>query len=90
MIAVSAEIGWRKPHVAIFERALEALGVGPTEAVMVGDRLREDVGGARALGLRTIQAQWFAADGGAGPEPDGRAATPQDVLLLLDAWASAS
>ena len=90
VIAVSAEIGWRKPHVAIFEHALEALGVAPTEAVMVGDRRREDVGGARALGLRTIQAQWFTADGGDGPEPDGRALTTQDVLLLLDAWTSAT
>ena len=34
----------------------------PRDAVMVGDRLREDVGGAQALGLRAIQALWFAAD----------------------------
>jgi putative hydrolase of the HAD superfamily len=88
VIAVSAEVGRRKPHPAIFEHALGVLGVVPGEAVMVGDRLREDVGGAKALGLRTIQAQWFGADGGDGPEPDGRAATPQDVLRLLDTWSA--
>jgi HAD superfamily hydrolase (TIGR01509 family) len=86
-IAVSAEIGLRKPHPAIFEHALGALGVRPNEAVMVGDRLREDVGGAQALGMRTIQAQWFAADGGDGPMPDGRAPTPHDVLRLVDMWS---
>jgi putative hydrolase of the HAD superfamily len=87
-IAVSAEVGWRKPHPAIFEHALGALGVAPSEAVMVGDRLREDIGGARALGLWTIQALWFATDGGDGPEPDARALTPPDVLRIVDAWAS--
>jgi len=54
----------------------------------VGDRLREDIGGAQALGLRAVQAQWFSADGGDGPEPDGRASTPQDVLRLIDAWSA--
>ncbi len=43
-----------KPHPAIFQAALEALGVGAAEAVMVGDSLEEDVEGARALGMRAI------------------------------------
>ena len=36
----------RKPHPAIFERALEALEVEPEQALFVGDRLYEDVRGA--------------------------------------------
>ena len=81
----SSEVGFRKPHRAIFERALELLGgVDPANALMVGDRLFEDVGGAAALGLYTCQALWFRADElGDGPEPDFRAFTQMDVVTAL-------
>jgi putative hydrolase of the HAD superfamily len=49
--AVSVEVGYYKPHPAIFERALGDLGVAPAEALMVGDSLAEDVAGAQALGI---------------------------------------
>ena len=85
-IAVSAEVGKRKPHPAVFEHALAELGVEAGDAVMVGDRLREDVGGAQAVGMRAIQALWFAADDAGTPEPDAQAFTPHDVLRLIDRW----
>lgn len=88
VLVVSGEVGKRKPHPAIFERALAELGVEAGETVMVGDRLVEDVGGAQALGMRAIQALWFAADDRAGPEPDAQAFTPADVLRLVDRWLS--
>lgn len=43
-----------KPHPAIFESALEALGVAATETAMVGDSHEDDIEGARALGMRAI------------------------------------
>jgi putative hydrolase of the HAD superfamily len=43
-----------KPHPTIFQAALDALGVDPEDAVMVGDSLEEDFEGARALGMRAI------------------------------------
>lgn len=80
----SSEVGWRKPHPAIFERALELAGAEPGGTLMVGDRLREDVGGAAALGMRTCQALWFRADeASAGSEPDFRAFTQMDVLTAV-------
>ena len=64
----SSEEGWRKPHPAMFERALAELGVEADRALFVGDSLANDVGGAAALGMRTCQAVWFAADDAAdGP-----------------------
>jgi putative hydrolase of the HAD superfamily len=79
----SSEVGWRKPHPAIFESALEALGVEARHALFVGDRLYEDVGGASSLGMRTVQAVWFRADDQAdGAEPDFQAFTPLDVLTI--------
>ena len=43
-----------KPHPTIFQAALDRLGIGPADAVMVGDSLEEDIEGARALGMRAI------------------------------------
>lgn len=53
-VAVSAEVGWLKPHPAVFGAALDALGVQPHEAVMVGDRLDVDVAGAARMGIRAV------------------------------------
>ncbi len=47
---VEAEITG-KPARAFFETALADLGCGPGEAVMIGDDLPDDIGGAQALGL---------------------------------------
>ena len=80
----SSEIGLRKPHPAIFEHALGALGVEPERTLFVGDRLFEDVRGAAELGMTTVQALWFRADEHPdGAEPDHRAFTQLDVLNVV-------
>ena len=53
-IAVSADVGVRKPHPALFLHALNALGVAPQEAAMVGDSLSADIAGAKRLGIFAI------------------------------------
>ncbi|HYZ20078.1 MAG TPA: HAD family hydrolase [Gaiellaceae bacterium] len=81
----SSELGKRKPHPAIFERALEALGVHANEALFVGDRLYEDIRGAGEVGMTTVQALWFRADEHPdGGEPDHLAFTQMDVLNIAD------
>jgi HAD superfamily hydrolase (TIGR01509 family) len=50
----SGETGFQKPHPSTFEYIIEALGVGPHEAVMVGDSCEADMRGARAVGMRTV------------------------------------
>jgi putative hydrolase of the HAD superfamily len=80
----SSEVGTRKPHPAIFERALEALAVVPERALFVGDRLYEDVRGAAEVGMTTVQALWFRADEHPdGAEPDHQAFTQLDVLNVV-------
>jgi putative hydrolase of the HAD superfamily len=56
-VAVSAVEGVRKPGPRIFAQTLERLGVSPEEAIMVGDSLVDDVGGARAAGLTGVLIQ---------------------------------
>lgn len=55
----SAEIGVRKPHPAIFMKVLNELKVRPEEAVFVGDRLHDDIGGAQRLGMRGVLTHEF-------------------------------
>jgi phospholysine phosphohistidine inorganic pyrophosphate phosphatase len=43
-----------KPAEAIFRTALDELASAPGDAMMIGDDIEGDIGGARALGLRTV------------------------------------
>jgi putative hydrolase of the HAD superfamily len=49
----SRSFGRTKPHPTIFRAVLERLAVDPVDAAMVGDSPEDDVGGARAAGIRT-------------------------------------
>jgi putative hydrolase of the HAD superfamily len=87
----SSEVGKRKPHPAIFERALEALGVSAGDALFVGDRLYEDIRGAAQAGMQTVQALWFRADDHPeGAEPDFQAFTQMDVLNVVERLRAAA
>jgi FMN phosphatase YigB (HAD superfamily) len=46
--------GKTKPHETIFRALLAKLGVEPGQAAMVGDQLEDDIGGARAVGMRAV------------------------------------
>jgi len=53
-IAVSGDMGLRKPNPDIFEHTLKALQVSPQETAMIGDSLSADVLGAQQLGIYSI------------------------------------
>lgn len=57
VVVLSDELGrqYRKPYPAPFQAALAELGVGPEEALFVGDRPDKDVAGAAAAGLACIR-----------------------------------
>lgn len=64
VVVTSGEIGVEKPDARMFAAALEALGVEPTRAVMVGDDPEADMRGAAKAGLRTILSTQFRAASG--------------------------
>jgi HAD superfamily hydrolase (TIGR01549 family) len=59
----SAEVGFRKPDPRLFQFVLERAHCRPDEALMVGDRLDNDIIPAKRLGLRTarIRVGWCRA-----------------------------
>src|SRR5436190_11281270 len=84
VVVFSSDLGIRKPRPEIFLRALDELRVAPERVLFVGDRLDADVRGARAVGMRTVQAMWYRAEEDVdGVEPDFRAFTQFDVLNIV-------
>jgi HAD superfamily hydrolase (TIGR01509 family) len=53
-VVFSSEVGRRKPAPEVYAAALSAIGVEPRDALFVGDRVREDYEGPRALGMRAV------------------------------------
>jgi putative hydrolase of the HAD superfamily len=64
-VVTSAEVGAAKPASRVFERALAVAGVEPADALHVGDKVDNDVEGARAAGIRGVLVQRE------GDPPDG-------------------
>lgn len=54
VIAASAEEGIAKPDLRIFEIALEKANCKPQNAVMIGDRLDNDIVPANKIGMKTV------------------------------------
>lgn len=53
-VTISTEVGAAKPHPRVFAAALKKHGCRPSEALHIGDSLREDYQGARAAGLQAV------------------------------------
>jgi putative hydrolase of the HAD superfamily len=53
-IIVSGDYGYRKPDRRIFESALAAMKMTPSEVVFVGNDMESDVYGAQKMGMRSV------------------------------------
>lgn len=54
LVIASAEEGIAKPDLKIFEIALQRAKCNPNEAVMIGDRIDNDIVPAKKIGMHTI------------------------------------
>jgi putative hydrolase of the HAD superfamily len=77
-ITTSEMVGRTKPDSAVFEAALDAAGVEPDRSLMVGDRYRHDMEGAKRAGIYT--AAYGAED---GPAVDHRLSDLREVLEIV-------
>lgn len=67
----SEEVGHEKPAAPVFTTALARLDRAPSEALVVGNSLVNDIEGGNALGMETALFN--------GPERDEGAGTPDDL-----------
>ena len=80
-VLFSSQFGRRKPAPEIYRAALAALGVAADRALFVGDRVREDYEGPRAVGMRAVICTAHATD--IPPEGIPTIASLADVRGLL-------
>lgn len=83
----SHSTGFAKPHPAMFESCLKALGVTAGEAAMVGDRPELDIAGARAVGMRAIWKRPRDFIGPPDPAPDAEISCLDELAPILERWA---
>ncbi len=76
-VTISEEIGLAKPDPAFFSRAVQDLGLPPSDLLCVGDSPASDIAGARASG---IDACWYNPAGLPWPGPGGE---PQLIIRDL-------
>ncbi|MCR5681040.1 MAG: HAD-IA family hydrolase [Clostridiales bacterium] len=79
-IVSSWDVGVMKPEGRIFEIALDRAGCLPEEAVMIGDRLDNDIAPAKAVGMKTV---WVRQGFGACQTPSSQADTPDYTVNCL-------
>jgi putative hydrolase of the HAD superfamily len=87
----TSEIPWTKPHPEAFRAALAAVHVAdPARAVFVGDRVFDDIHGAKSVGMRavlvphsTIPAEQHGPVAG---EPDAVVQRLSELLGIIDLW----
>ena len=87
VVVASAEEGVEKPDRRIFEIAFERARCSPEEAVMIGDRIDNDIVPAKKLGMKTVWMKQgfgrFWKIGGDEEKPDYEATCLTDLLDLL-------
>lgn len=87
-VVSSHSLGWQKPHERIFARALDISGAHAAEAVMVGDRLLQDVWGAKRMGIRGIWRRPLAGapQGDVDTTPDATIDDLTELPAVLERW----
>jgi putative hydrolase of the HAD superfamily len=87
----TSEIPWTKPSPHAFAKAMEAVGADdPARCVYVGDRLFDDVWGARNAGLRAVHLPHSTIPpeqvGHTVGEPEAVVQSLDDILDLVRRW----
>ncbi|MGD2079386.1 MAG: HAD family hydrolase [Chloroflexota bacterium] len=84
----AADVGYLKPHPAIYEELLARLDVAPEEAIFVGDRPANDIAGANAVGLVSVlmKPAYLTRDL-TGARPDYTIERLDQLLPVLDSLA---
>jgi putative hydrolase of the HAD superfamily len=84
----AADIGYLKPHAAIFQHVLAEMNITAEETVFVGDNLVADVSGAQGVGMkavhRIVRPETSLLDGLIVPH--AAIHDLRELLPILDGW----
>jgi len=96
VVLISGDLGYRKPHLSVFEALIDQLGMEKEEIAFVGDDPEADVAGALGAGLQPVwttyvrdnnitPAPGVVGKGETDPDPTvPRISNWQDLLSLLN------
>ncbi|HEV2781446.1 MAG TPA: HAD family hydrolase [Actinophytocola sp.] len=87
----SSDLEYTKPHREAFLAAMAAVGIDdPADCVYVGDRMYDDVSGAKAVGMRAVLIPNSAIPAyqqvPVDVEPDAVVRRLSELPAILDAW----
>lgn len=89
-VVTSAALKIRKPRQEIFTRALADLGVGPSEAVFMGDSIQADVRGAKNMGMYSIHVLRKPIDSTSLSRSDATATSLSEIPGIIAQWNNGS
>ena len=81
VVVASAEAGCAKPDPGIFTMALEKAGCAPQDAIMIGDRLDNDIIPAKKLGMKTV---WVRQGYAIYQKTDDESKRPDHIVDSID------
>ena len=81
-VFVSADCGFRKPHPGFLKYVTSQTGVAPENAVMIGDRLTQDVKMANDYGLKSVFVNIVDHEDNAGAEDFDYFYMVEDIMDL--------
>ena len=81
----TSEMERTKPHPAAYRTVLQELDVAAADAVFVGDRLYDDIFGAKALGMKTVHRRDRNVPG-YDVQPDAVIDRLPELIPLVDKW----
>jgi putative hydrolase of the HAD superfamily len=86
-VVIATEAEEQKPSPKPFKKAADNLNLKPAECLMVGDRLKKDVLGAKRAGMKTAQLVWgqhpITRPSGEEEEPDYMIPNLSDLLGII-------
>jgi putative hydrolase of the HAD superfamily len=99
VVAISSEVGWKKPAPEIYHYTARELGVPVTRVALVANEIEKDLAQAKQLGMPTVYFRHHDAPWETEPdvlaiirgkvveiEPDFTATGPDELRRTLAAW----
>ena len=85
----SSEIEWAKPHRQAFISAMTAVGAAdPARCVFVGDRPRDDIHGAKSLGMKAVLVPHSEVPPCGEAKPDAVISRLSDLPAVVESWSA--